>query len=69
MLHSNAELQFKKTWWGNTGTGNCFINVVSANPPDKLNTVIKIEMNKQNLKFKQISPYLPLVDKILIIDK
>jgi alpha-L-fucosidase len=46
MLHSGAELEFKKTWWGNTGAGNCFINVVSANPPDKLNTVIKIEMKK-----------------------
>jgi alpha-L-fucosidase len=46
MLHSNAELQYYKTWWGNTTTGNCFINVVNANPPDKLNTVIKIELNK-----------------------
>ncbi len=45
LLYSGAELSYQKTWWGNTETGNLFINKGSSpEKPDKLNTVIKIEM-------------------------
>ena len=45
MLHSGAELETYKTWFGNKETNNLFIKVSkSPQKPDSLDTVIKIEM-------------------------
>ncbi len=45
LLKSGAELPFQKTWWGNTETGNIFINTgKSPDKPDKYDAVIRIEL-------------------------
>ena len=45
MHYSGAELSYQKTWWGNTGEGNLFINVGSRpEQPVKYDTVIKIQL-------------------------
>lgn len=47
MLKSGAQLPFQKTWWGNTDSGNLFINTGdSPEKPDKLDAVVKIELKK-----------------------
>lgn len=46
-LYSGAELPFRKSWWGNTSEGNCFINAGnSSEKPDLSDTVIKIELTR-----------------------
>ena len=45
LLKSGAELPFQKTWWGNTESGNLFINTGnSPDKPDKFDAVVKIEL-------------------------
>ncbi len=49
LLSTGAELSTSSSWWGNSGSGNFFINVNSPTHatfelPDKSDTVIKIEL-------------------------
>jgi alpha-L-fucosidase len=45
MLYSGAELPYEKTWWGNTETGNLFINTFqTTEKPFMYDCVLKIEM-------------------------